>query len=520
MKEQSNAIDMKVTITSVAICGAFIVASMVSPEGVTKLFNTLFTFCKSNFGWAYMLGVAGFVVFCLVVALGRFGNIKLGKDDETPEFSLVTWFSMLFAAGMGIGLVFWGVAEPMYHFAGPPFAEPKTPEAAAEAMRTVFFHWGLHPWACYAVVALLIAYSHFRKGNPALLSWTLEPLIGEQKVKGLIGKSIDTLAIVVTLFGVATSLGLGAMQVSTGLGEVFSIPSSTATSIIVIAVVTVLYIISAVTGVNKGIKILSNINMVLAFILMLTMLLVGPSLFILETFIEALGNYAQNIVWLSFFLDTTGSVEKHAAYDWLGSWTVFYWAWWLTWAPFVGAFIARISRGRTIREFILGALLAPTLLCALWFSILGGSAIHLELAGNAGIVDATFKDTTLAIFALFDHYTLGTVMALMSMVIVSIFFITSADSATYVVGMMSSGGSENPKNGLKIFWGLLCSTIAAMLLITGGLKAVQTVSFVISFPFMILMFVMVISFIKGLRKERAMRLYELSIRTRQQISTN
>lgn len=506
MKVQSNAIDMRVTISSVLVCGAFIVATMISPEGVKELFNTLFIFCKSNFGWAYLVGVAGFVVFCFVIALSRIGKIKLGKDEEAPEFSLPTWFSMLFAAGMGIGLVFWGVAEPMYHFAGPPFADPKTPEAAAEAMRTVFFHWGLHPWACYAVVALLLAYSHFRKGNPALLSWILEPLIGKKGVEGGIGKTIDTLAIVVTLFGVATSLGLGAMQVSTGLEKVFSIPNSTASSIVVIAVVTVLYIISAVTGVNKGIKILSNINMVLAFGLMLVLFFVGPSLYILETLIESLGNYMANIVRLSFFMDTAGGVEKHAGYDWIGSWTVFYWAWWLTWAPFVGAFIARISRGRTIREFVFGALLAPTLLCAFWFSILGGSAIHLELGNaTAGIVDATFKDTTLAIFALFDHYSLGTMMSVLAMIIVSIFFITSADSATYVVGMMSSGGSEEPKNWLKIFWGMLCSTIAAMLLLSGGLKAVQTVSFVISLPFMVLMFVMIAAFIKGLRKEKIMQ---------------
>lgn len=505
MREQANTINMKVTVTSVIVCAVFIIATMISPEGVKKIFDTLFNLFKNNFGWAYMVGVAGFVVFCLVIAMGRFGKIRLGKDDEIPEFSLMTWFSMLFAAGMGIGLVFWGVAEPIFHFAGPPFAEPKTPAAAVESMRTVFFHWGLHPWACYAVVALLMAYSHFRKGNPALISWTLEPLIGKKGVEGAVGKSIDTLAIVVTLFGVATSLGLGAMQVSTGLSKLFSIPSSTSLSIVIIVVVTTLYIISAVTGVNKGIKILSSINMVLAFGLMLALLFVGPTLYILKLFIGSLGNYLQNIVWLSFFLDTAGGVEKHAGYDWIGSWTVFYWAWWLTWAPFVGAFIARISRGRTIREFVFGALLAPTLLCGLWFSILGGSAMYLEL-GNAavGIVEATNKDVTLAIFALFDNYSMSIILSVLAMIIVSIFFVTSADSATYVVGMMSSNGSDNPKNWLKVMWGLICSTIAAMLLLTGGLKAVQTVSFVVSLPFMILMYFMIAAFIKGLKKEKVM----------------
>ncbi len=508
MKEQSNTIDKGITITSVLCCAAFIVATMISPEGVKGLFDTLFKFFINNFGWAYLLCVAGFVVFCFAMAFSRYGNIKLGKDDEEPEFSLMTWFSMLFAAGMGIGLVFWGVAEPIYHFAGPPFAEPKTPQAAADAMRTVFFHWGLHPWACYAVVAMLLAYSHFRKGNPALLSYILKPLIGIKNVKGVIGKSIDTLAVVVTLFGVATSLGLGAMQVSTGLNKLYGIPNTTTVSIIIIAVVTLLYIISAVTGVSKGIKILSSINMVLAFGLMLLMLFIGPTIYILQTLLESLGNYFQNIVWLSFFMDSTGGVEKHAGYDWVGAWTVFYWAWWLTWAPFVGAFIARISRGRTIRQFVFGALLAPTLLCAIWFSILGGSAISLELANGAvGIADATFKDVTMAIFVLFDQYPMGGVLSLLSMIIVSIFFVTSADSATYVVGMMSSGGSLDPKNGLKIFWGMLCSTIAAMLLIAGGLKAIQTVAFVVSFPFMILMVLMIIAFLKSIRKEPGFDLY-------------
>ena len=252
-----------------------------------------------------------------------------------------------FCGRNGIGLVFWGVAEPIYHFADAPFAESKTPQAAADAMRTVIFHWGLHPWACYAVVAMLLAYSQFRKGNPALLSWVLEPLIGRERVQGYMGKAIDSLGVVTTLFGVATSLGLGAMQVSAGLNKLYGIPGSTAASIVIIAVVTILYIISAVTGVDRGIKILSNINMVVAFILMLLVLFLGPTRYILQTLIEAVGNYFQNIVWLSFFIDNSGAVKTRVGYDWSSAWTIFYWAWWVAWTPFVGAFIARISRGRT-----------------------------------------------------------------------------------------------------------------------------------------------------------------------------
>ncbi len=501
MQESNATIDRGITFTSVICCAVFIIATMISPEGVKNVFDRLFRFFTGNFGWAYLVCVAGFVFFCFFMALSKYGNIRLGKDDETPEFSLMAWFSMLFAAGMGIGLVFWGVAEPICHFATPPFAEPKTPQAAADAMRTVIFHWGLHPWACYAVVAMLLAYSQFRKGNPALLSWILEPLIGRERVQGYMGKAIDSLGVVTTLFGVATSLGLGAMQVTAGLNKLYGIPDSTTVSIVIVVVVTVLYIISAITGIDRGIKILSNVNMVMAFILMLLVLFLGPTKYILQTLIEAVGNYFQNIIWLSFFIDNSGAVKARVGYDWISAWTIFYWAWWLAWAPFVGAFIARISRGRTIREFVFGSLLAPTLLCTVWFSILGGSAINFEFAGKSGIADATFENVAVAIFVLLENFPMGEMLSLLAMVIITIFFVTSADSATYVVGMMSSGGNMNPANSLKVFWGLLCSMIAAMLLLAGGLKAVQTISFVVSFPFMILMVIMIASFLKSLADE-------------------
>ena len=501
MQQKFQTIDKDIAVTSVICCAVFIIATMISPENVKAGFDTIFKFFTDTLGWSYLVCVAGFVLFCFVIACSRYGQIHLGRDDEIPEFRLTAWFSMLFAAGMGIGLVFWGVAEPISHFARPPFAEPQTPQAAADAMRTVIFHWGFHPWACYAVLAMILAYSQFRKGNPALLSWTLEPLIGKERVQGVIGKAIDSLAVIVTLFGVATSLGLGAMQVTTGLNKLYDIPGSTTTSIIIIAVVTFLYIMSAVTGINKGVKVLSNINMIMAFVLMSLVLFIGPTKYILQTLIESLGNYFQNIVWLSFFMDTSGAVQKHAGYDWVSAWTIFYWAWWLTWAPFVGAFIARISRGRTIREFVFGCLLAPTFLCTLWFCIMGGSAIHLELAGGADIADATFKDVTTAIFVLFDHFPMGSILSLLAMIIILIFFVTSADSATFVVGMMTSGGDMNPRNSLKIFWGILCSSIAAMLLLAGGLKAVQSISFVVSFPFMILMVGMITAFSKSLVSE-------------------
>lgn len=499
----SKGVDKTISFGSAIICGFFIIATFISADTVKDVFQQIFNFFIANFGWTYLLVMAGFVIFSFVMATTKFGNIKLGKDDEEAEFSLPTWFAMLFAAGMGIGLVFWGVAEPMFHFSTPPYAEPKSPQAAADAMRIAFFHWGLHPWSGYVVVALVMAYFQFRKGKPGLISWTLEPLIGEKHVRGLTGKVVDCLAVVVTLFGVANSLGMGAMQVTTGLNKVYGIPNTTTVSTILIIIITILFITSAVTGVDKGIKWLSNINMVMAFGLMILVLFCGPTIYILETLIESLGDYFQNIIKFSFFLDTTKVVEEHVGYDWMGSWTIFYWAWWLVWAPFVGAFIARISRGRTIREFVFGALLAPTILCALWFAILGGTALNFELnmAESPGIAAAALADAPSAVFQLYDYLPLSSLLSLITMVIICIFFITSADSATYVIGVMSSGGNINPSNKLKVIWGIICSGVAISLLMTGGLKAVQTVSFIFSLPFMILMIFMIWSFLKAINKE-------------------
>lgn len=504
-KPASNGIDKAITIGSTLVCSVFIVAALISADTVKKVFGDIFQFFIKNFGWTYLLVMAGFVIFAFTMAVTKFGNIRLGKDDEKPEFSLLTWFAMLFAAGMGIGLVFWGVAEPMFHFSTPPYAEPRSAQAAADAMRIAFFHWGLHPWSGYVIVGLVMGYFQFRKGKPGLLSWTVEPLIGEKHVKGFVGKSIDSLAVIVTLFGVANSLGMGAMQVTTGLNKVYGLPNTNTTSIILIITITFLFILSAVTGVNRGIKWLSDTNMVLAVGLMALVLFSGPTILILESLIESLGDYFQSIIKFSFFLDTTKVVEDHVGYDWMGSWTIFYWAWWLVWAPFVGAFIARISRGRTIREFVFGALLAPTLLCAIWFSILGGTAMNLELTmgDSPGIAAAALADAPSAIFKLYEYLPMTSLLSLVTMLIICIFFITSADSATFVISSMSSGGSLEPKNSVKVGWGTLCSGVAIALLLTGGLKAVQTVSFIFSFPFMLLMIFMIWSFLRSINAEFA-----------------
>lgn len=496
--KSASKVDKTIVWSSLIVSSAFIIATLVTPSGVSQILNAIFSFFTKNLGWAYMLAAAAFVAFGIGLAVSKYGHIKLGKDDEEPEYSRGSWFAMLFATGMGVGLVFWGAAEPIMHFDTSPFAVNRTPEAASIAMRTVFFHWGLHPWALYGVVAMSLAYFQFRKGLPGLISSTFYPLIGEKGIRGPVGKIIDVIAVVVTLFGVATSLGLGTQQLTTGMNYVYGLPNTTSMALVIIAIITILFTIAAASGIDKGIKFVSNTNMILAFLLMLFLLIAGPTKYILNTFFESMGNYLQNFVSLSFFLDTQGAVAERTGYDWVGSWSVFYWAWWITWAPFVGSFIARISRGRTIREFVLGILVAPPLLSAIWFSIVGGSALHIELFGSGGISAAVAEDVSSGIFAMLSHFPLSGPMALLTMILLAIFFITSAESATFVVGMFTSGGDLNPDARLKIVWGVVEGAIAAMLLVAGGLSAVQTVAFIFSFPFMIIMILMAVSLAKAL----------------------
>lgn len=501
--------DKVILFSAVIVAALFVAVTLIMPSTVSALFNTIFKSFTSYLGWTYMLAAAGFVFFCLFLAFSKYGKIRLGKDDDKPEYSTTSWFAMLFSAGMGIGLVFWSVAEPITHFATSPFATNETPEAASIAMRTVFFHWGLHPWALYAVVALALAYFQFRKGLPGLISSTLYPLLGENGIKGPIGKTIDSLAVIVTIFGVATSLGLGAMQVTTGLNFQYGIPDTTTVSIMFIAIVTLLFTISAVSGISKGIKFLSNLNMVIAFLLMALVLFMGPTRYILSLFTESIGQYLQNFGWLSFFTDAQGVVAKKVGFDWIGGWTVFYWAWWITWTPFVGSFIARISKGRTIREFMLGILAAPTLLSCIWFSIFGGTALHIQLFEGGGIVEAVNNNLTSSIFVTLHHLPFSDLLSLLAMIVVTVFFITSADSATFVIGMFTSGGNLNPHNSLKIMWGIIVGLLATMLLITGGLSSVQTVSFVVSLPFMIVMIFMAFSLLKSLNENSSDNNYKL-----------
>lgn len=478
-----------------AIALLFALWGLLSPSGLAETSGSLLAVITEKFGWFYLLATFAFLVFSIYLAFSKYGAIRLGADTDRPEYSNRSWFAMLFSAGMGIGLVFWGVAEPLSHYMTPPQgATPQTAEAARLAMRYSFFHWGLHAWAIYTVIGLAIAYFNFRKGQSGLISSTFYPLLGE-KVKGPIGKAIDVLAIIATVFGVATSLGLGTLQINGGLNYLTGLPNTFSSQLTIIAVVTVLYLISATTGLDKGIKILSNANLMVAVALLVFVLFAGPTAFLFDVLTTTLGSYLQNLVQMSLTL------TPFSAGNWIKNWTLFYWAWWIAWAPFVGMFIARVSKGRTIKEFVLGVLLVPSVFGFLWFSVFGGTALNLELFANAQIAEAAQSDVTSALFNTLSQLPVGLILSGLATLLIITFFITSADSATFVLGMLSSNGIPNPATRVKLAWGLLQSTIAAVLLMSGGLQGLQTASIVAAAPFAIIMALMCYSLFLALQKD-------------------
>ncbi|MCH7232727.1 BCCT family transporter [Glycomyces sp. L485] len=462
------------------------------------------TWITEKLGWYYILVVFAFVVFTLVVGLSRFGGIRLGPDDSKPEFSRMSWFAMLFSAGMGIGLVFWGAAEPLAHYATPPYAEPETEQAARDAMHASFMHWGVHAWAIYVVVGLALAYAVHRKGRPLSLRWALEPLLGRH-VRGWLGDLIDVTAVVSTLFGVATSLGLGAQQVNAGLdylGLVSTPESSTQTNfaqIAIIAVITSIALWSVLTGVKKGIKWLSNINIVAAAVLLTSVFIVGPTLFELRELFTTVGYYLQNILRTS--LDAGAYPAEQSGYPEEGgfqaAWTAFYWGWWISWAPFVGVFIARISKGRTVREFCLGVLLVPTAISFVWFAFMGGTALHQAMEG----ADILGLDEASALFAMLDGLPASQLLAGLATLLVVTFFVTSSDSGSLVIDTLASGGNLEPPKPTRAFWALAEGAVAITLLVVGGIAALQTVSIVTALPFSIIMIGICAATWKALSKE-------------------
>ena len=495
-------LDKVVFGVSAAIAVAFLVWGFVSTDSLAKVSGDSLAWTMANTGWLFVLTSSGFVVFVIWLALSRFGNITLGRDDEEPEFNTVSWVAMMFSAGMGIGLMFYGVSEPITHFATPPpgTGAAGNPEATQNAMATTLFHWTLHPWAIYAVVGLAIAYGVYRKGRLQLISAAFEPLLGK-RANGPAGKVIDMLAIFATLFGSAASLGLGALQIRSGL-HIVSGWSATGNGILIgiIAILTVAFVLSAVSGVAKGIQWLSNINMVLAIALALFVFVVGPTVFILNLVPTSLGSYIQDLAMMSARTGAEGGKTN----EWLQSWTVFYWAWWLSWTPFVGMFIARISRGRTIRQFVSGVLLVPSLVSMVWFAIFGGAAIKLQQTGT-DIAGAGGVETQL--FNTLEAFPLATVASIVVMVLVAIFFVSGADAASIVMGTLSERGTIEPSKPTVLFWGVATGAVAAVMLLVGGsdaLTGLQTITIVAALPFVVVMIGLAVALVKDLRSDPLM----------------
>lgn len=486
-----------VFLTSLAIISILVITTLVVGKPMEKWFTETQNYIANRAGWFFILLVNGMLLFALFLGFGKFSKIRIGGKGAKPEFSRLGWFSMLFSAGMGIGLLFWSVAEPIFHFKGTPFTADPTDqiEAAKEAMGVTFLHWGVHAWALYAIVGAALAFFTFNKKLPLTIRSVFYPLFGE-KIYGPIGDVIDIISVIATLFGLATSLGFGVQQVNAGLNYLFDVEISSTIQVILIAIITLFATLSLILGLDKGIRILSEWNMRLAIVLLLFVLLVGPTLFLFKSFVQNIGHYIYEFFELSFWTNSYNGVNSEK--NWQNSWTVFYWAWWISWSPFVGIFIARISKGRTLKEFILGVLLVPTILTFLWLTVFGGSAIYQSLIGNTAITDAVDNNVATAIYFLLEQYPFTTLLSILTVILVASFFVTSSDSGSFVVDTLTSGGRHDAPKGQKIFWASMEGLIAAVLLVGGGLTALQTASILTGVPFAIIIIVMCFSFYKSL----------------------
>jgi glycine betaine transporter len=490
-------IDRTVFGVAAAIATAFVVWGVVDDEGVATVADDVLSWIIETFGWMFVLSTAAFLAFAALLAFSRLGRIRLGRDDDRPEFRTASWVAMMFSAGMGIGLMFFAVAEPISHLTAPPAGTERagTEAAAQQAMALSYFHWALHPWAIYAVVGLALAYFSFRRGLPTLISSAFHPLLGD-RIHGPIGKGIDILAIFATLFGSATSLGLGALQINSGLDFIWGVEPGDGIAVTIIAVLTAAFVISAVSGVHRGIQWLSNTNMILAILLVIFLLVVGPTVFQFETLVESIGGYLTAIVPASF---RTGAFGDQ---DWLAGWTIFYWAWWISWAPFVGTFIARISKGRTVREFVIGVLLVPSGVSFVWFAVFGGAAIDLQLSGAADL-GGVVGQPEIALFTTLEEFPLAGISSFVVIVLVALFFVSGADAASLVMGMLSTRGSLAPPRLVTIIWGTSTGAAAAILLLANGLTALQQAAIIAAAPFTLVMIGLCVSLFKGLAREAA-----------------
>ncbi|WDH78532.1 BCCT family transporter [Microbacterium esteraromaticum] len=483
-----------------AIIIAFVLFTLLFPQVAEEVFAAVQTSIVNAFNWYYVLIAAFFVAFSLFLGFSRFGDIKLGRDDEEPEFSLMSWFSLLFAAGMGIGLVFYGVSEPLSHFVNPRPGVTGTPEQLAQgALGQTYLHWGVHAWSIYVVIGLALSYAIHRRRRPVSIRWTLEPLLGK-RVEGGWGHTIDVIALVGTLFGVATSLGLGVLQMSSGLHAAGFADPDEATQVVLILIISVFVLMSVLSGVTRGMKWLSNANLVLAGLLVLYLLAVGPTEFLLRDFVQSIGYYVQNFVGLSF---NVSAFQGEAGEQWQAGWTSFYWGWWISWAPFVGIFIARVSKGRSVREFVIGVIMVPTLLGILWFAVLGGSGLAMELA-NPGTLTGPDGEVDLqgALFEMLQHVPGSAIVSIGVLLLLTIFFVTSADSGALVMGMIATGGKPEPRRWIRTFFVAATALLAIALLLAGGLTALQTAAITIALPFSVVMLLICWSTVVAFTRER------------------
>lgn len=492
-----------VFLSSAILIVAFIIFGAFFNELASVVFGQAKAFISMRFGWFFILVVNLAVVMSIYLIFSRYGDIRLGHQMEKPEYKLISWIGMLFSAGIGIGLLYWGTAEPLYHFMAPPLGEGETVASAKLAMNISFLHYGIHVWAIYGMVALALAYFHYRRGLPLAIRSTLYPLLG-QRIYGRWGHTVDTLAVFGTMFGVVTTLGLGVLQINSGLESLFGIPNNITVQIVLIAVITALAGLSLLMGLDKGIKRLSDINIFLTIVLLSFVIVLGPTQFIFNSFVENIGNYLHQVIPLALWTESYEGQE-----NWQSSWTIFYWAWWISWSPFVGVFVARISRGRTIREFILGVLLIPVTILFLWFTAFGGSAVHMELTAaispdivSPGLVEAVRADTGSAIFKLMETYPFTQAATALIIIMIVLWFVTSSDSASFVIDMLTSGGDTNPPKIQRLFWAGTEGVIAAILLAAGGLGALQAAAIVSGFPFAIVMLVMMYALLRGLSRDR------------------
>ncbi|MFW6014434.1 MAG: BCCT family transporter [Nanoarchaeota archaeon] len=492
----SHQVNYPVFLISAALVIFLVLIGVLYTETLEEIITIINDGINTYFGWFLIISVSIFLVFVIYLMFSKYGNVRLSPDDSRPRYSFFTWLAMLFSAGMGIGLLFYGVAEPMIHYAAPPIGEGQTQEAAQLAMDFSFLHWGFHAWATYIIIGLSVAYFSYRRGYPLSIKYIFYPVFGN-RIYGPVGNTIEILAIIGTLFGVATSLGLGAMQINAGLDYLFGIEPSTFVQIILIVIITLIALVSVASGVNKGIKWLSVFNVNVGAFLLLFVIIAGPTIFILQAFLQNIGNFLDNFITLSLWNQAFSDTEI----NWQSAWTIFYWSWWIAWSPYVGIFIARISKGRTIKEFIAGVLFIPTLFSFLWLTAFGSTGIFLEMEGNAEILPAIQDGIESGLYIFLEQFPLPTIVSVLATIVIVSFFVTSSDSGSLVIGMISSGGASNPLLSQRVFWAIIQGCVAAVLLLGGGLVALQTAAISMGLPFAVVLLILCYSLYKELKTE-------------------